>query len=285
MAPSAPATVPTHGRPSRLWTAQLGLFEDMGRAPLFDLHEETAARQLTTSLLQAFALDPDPRLMHQYVPRDEANLRPDGANLSSAIEALKSMDPSAFSTLEALTRAMTGGRVTGLDFVETDIGDVQLLLVEPAGAVPARLCSDGTLRFLAFATALLTAPRRDSGARAEKMIIIEEVERGLYPAQARMLLELMDRELTHRAASVLLTTHSPALLEALPGERHPDVIVCSRDPESGSSRLRRLTELPGYPELVAAGGLGEAVTGDGLEKAQRERHRTAREFFEFLESM
>jgi predicted ATPase len=137
--------------------------------------------------------------------------------------------------------------------VETEIGDVQLLLCEAAGAVPARFASDGTLRILAFGAALAAAPARPAHEGPEQLIVIEEIERGLYPAQARTLLESIVRELPERAASVLLTTHSAALLKALPPERHPDVIVCSRDPESGSSRLRQLTELPGYPELIAAG--------------------------------
>ena len=234
-------------------------------------------------------LDPDPKVMRTYSSYEDTRLLPDGSNISAAVFELKQDAPEAFGRLEELVRTVTGGCVTGLDFVETEIGDVQLLLHETVGtelaAIPARLASDGTLRMLAFATAILTTPYREGHEGPERLIVIEEVERGLYPAQARTLLELMERELEARAASVLLTTHSPTLLEALDPKRHADVIVCSRTSDSGRSRLDRLTDLPGYAELIAAGGLGEAVIGNGLEQARGERPKNAREFFNFLETM
>jgi predicted ATPase len=275
---------PSDPRPPRLRTAQLGLFNDNTPA-LFDAPEHTASRSVTSALLGVFPLDPDPQLIRQYAFRDESRLSSDGSNLSSVLVALRDSDPGTFRHLEELTREMTSGRIDGLDFVETEIGDVQLLLKESIGAVPARLASDGTLRFIAFATALLTAPGRGAGAVAERLIVIEEIERGLYPAQARLLLELMDRELESRAAAILLTTHSPALLSALPSGHHPDVLVCSRDAHTGHSCLTRLTELPGYVELLAAGGLGEAVSTDGLVSAQSRQQGLTPEFLAFLESM
>ena len=246
-----------------------------------------AAQTVVSALRRVKPIDPDPRTMRGYATRGNAPLLPDGSNLSAVIDSIRGRGDAAFSGLEEAVGTLSDGRITGLDLTETSIDDVQLLLREGSTSIPARLASDGALRFIAFAAALFdTTEVADPGSvGAEGLIMIEEVERGLYPAQAGTLLDLIRRRSATHSASVIVTTHSPALLTALRPEEHPDVIVCSRDPESGSSRLCRLTELPGYPELIAAGGLGGAVTGGGLDAAQRERPRTAREFFDFLESL
>jgi hypothetical protein len=128
----------------------------------------------------------------------------------------------------------------------------------------------------------LSAPKIEDQPDSERLIMIEEVERELYPAPAQLLLDLMRHERERCAASILVTTHSPALLAALKAEQHRAVIVCSRDPETGHSHLKRLTELPGYPELMAAGTLGDAVTTGKLTAALTERPYSSRRFAEFL---
>lgn len=50
-----------------------------------------------------------------------------------------------------------------------------------------------------------------------------------------------------RKLRALITTHNPALLDALPPAAIPDVVCCYRDPERGDSRLIRLEEVRSYP--------------------------------------
>lgn len=268
----------------RLSTVPAALFPPEKSAPPEFAHRFASAHALISALLDVAPLDPDPQTMRGYSPQGNALLLPRASNLSSVIDTMRRRDRTAFARLEELVGVLSNGRITGLGLVETGIGDVQLMLKESGGDVPARLASDGTLRFLAFATAVLTARKHEDAVGPERLIVVEEIERGLYPAQARLLLELIDHELMSRAASVLLTTHSPALLSALPAEHHADVFVCSRDP-NGYSRLTRLTDLPGYVELLAAGGLGEAVATDGLASARERQQGLSPEFLAFLESM
>ncbi|WP_345576417.1 AAA family ATPase [Streptomyces prasinosporus] len=97
--------------------------------------------------------------------------------------------------------------------VGTRLGDVQLVLREAGyhGAehdVPARFPSDGMLRFLAFGTALLSAPVSDGGAEpllTQGHLVIEEIENGLYPTQAARVLRLMKEE----SSGVASTCSSP----------------------------------------------------------------------------
>ncbi|MFD5554059.1 AAA family ATPase [Streptomyces sp. NPDC127068] len=252
-----------------------------------------AARDVLTVLREIFLLDPVPHLMRQYVNARDSDLRRSADNLSAAVEHLHQTDPGAFDRLTDLVAGMPEYPVRGVSSVDTRLGDVQLVLRESGyhgreHDVPARLLSDGMLRFLAFGTALLSAPvsNGDAGSlRAQRHLVIEEIENGLYPTQAARVLRLMKEESQRRSIDVLFTTHSPALLNSLTAQDHSGVVVCSRDRESGESVLTRLTELPGYVELLAAGDLGDAVTKDRLPAAVQPRDTSTTSVEDFLRSL
>ncbi|MDX2675760.1 AAA family ATPase [Streptomyces sp. NY05-11A] len=251
-----------------------------------------AAQDVLGVLREVFLLDPVPHLMRQYVNARDGALRRSGDNLSAAVVELMRKDRAAFTRLTQLVAGMPEYPVRAIGKVETRLGDVLLLLKEAGyhGAehdVPARLLSDGMLRFLAFGTALLSAPAADDevNARAQRHLVIEEIENGLYPTQAARVLQLMKEESQHRRIDVLFTTHSPALLNSLTAEDHSGVVVCTRDPESGESRLTRLTELPGYVDLLAAGDLGDAVSKGRLPDALRPREAGVDTVEDFLRSL
>lgn len=252
------------------------------------------ARAVLTALREMFLLDPVPHLMRQYVNARDTELRRNADNLSAAVASLRTTDPDAYDRLTELVAGMPEYPIRRISSVGTELGDVQLVLREAGyhGAehdVPARLLSDGMLRFLACGTALLSAPAADGSgderAAAQRHLVIEEIENGLYPTQAARVLRLMKEESERRRIDVLFTTHSPALLNSLTAQDHSGVIVCSRDPESGESRLTRLTELPGYVDLLAAGDLGDAVTKGRLPNAVRPRDTEVSGVEDFLRSL
>lgn len=70
-----------------------------------------------------------------------------------------------------------------------------------------------------------------------------------------------------RRLRVLVTTHNPALLDAIPDEEVRHVVACYRDPDEGDSKLVELGNLEQLPALVARGSLGELVTRGILERA------------------
>ena len=96
------------------------------------------------------------------------------------------------------------------------------------------------------------------------LLVVEELENGLHPSQAGRVLELITSAVDDLEKRVLVTTHSPALLNAVSGELNRSVLVSYRDRQTGLSRLSRLTELRGYAEAMASGRLGDAVTGGRL---------------------
>ena len=147
--------------------------------------------------------------------------------------------------------------VKKIEFFKDRRDRVALELIESFGSIErpcsVDLLSDGTLRVLAIAAALLSAPEGST-------VVIEEVDNGVHPSRAKQLLQTMRQQAQQRNINLLLTTHNPALMDALPDEALGDVVFCYRDAQQGDSRLVRLSDLDDYAGLVTQGPLGELVT-------------------------
>lgn len=91
-------------------------------------------------------------------------------------------------------------------------------------------------------------------------IVIEEIDNGIHPSRAKCLLETMFYFAEKKKLKLLLSTHNPALMDALPDKALGDVVFTYRDPKEGDSRLVRLSDLDDYVSLVSQGPLGELVT-------------------------
>jgi len=130
--------------------------------------------------------------------------------------------------------------------------------------IDARGMSDGTLRFLAIVTALLTRPEGSQ-------IVIEEVDNGLHPSRAQLLLNMLLKLGEERQIDILVTTHNPALLDALLPDLLPSVIVTYRNPDTGESQLISLEDLENLPQIVAIGSLGQAATRGSIERSLSRR--------------
>ena len=267
-------------RAGRLLTSQI-----LARIPATKAGQAVhlAAAQVLTALRQVFVLDPVPPLMRGYVPERDILLRRDAANLSAAVADLLATAETRERVCSAMSQ-LNEQEVADVATTRSDLGDVMLTLLERFDgndhAVPARVMSDGSLRFLAILVALLQAPTIDSAperlaaedAVGQTTMVIEELENGLHASQAKLLIGLIRDEVKRRRVRVLATAHSPALLDALTKEEHHDVVVCQRGP-GGRSTLHRLLELPAYVDIVAGGGLGKAAERDQLRWSDRPTRR------------
>jgi predicted ATPase len=126
--------------------------------------------------------------------------------------------------------------------------------------VDARGMSDGTLRYLAIMMALLT--RKENG-----LLIIEEIDNGLHPARADILVDMLKTLGKKRHIDIVVTTHNPALLDAAGNTMVPFITVVHRDEKSGSSILTPLEEIEQLPKLMAGGSLGRLSTEGRIETA------------------
>jgi len=224
-----------------------------------------------------FHLDPVPHLMRQYVPEQDFVLRRTAENISAAVARLKHDDPARFGQLVSIVKDLPEHEIRGVDVGKGPYGEVMVALKERKGrssvVIPARQMSDGMLRMLAISTALLSGgggldlDRSSMTDSPALMLVVEELENGLHPSQAARVLDLVKHASAERGFQVMVTTHSPALLNALSGDDHQGVLLVDRDRASGLSRVRRLVDVPGYLSVMASQRLGDAVSR--LELSQR----------------
>jgi len=249
-------------KPQISCTDQISIMNQLVSSAMFESGHKKAQKVIpeTTEhfqklLTNTLFLDPVPSLMRDD-SFPEARLRGDCSNLSGVLYTLwkdQNLKPIIIDFIKSLPEQ----DVKDIQFFEDRRGQVSLELVESFGRKDRKwsveLLSDGTLRVLAIAAALLSAPQNSA-------LVIEEVDNGVHPSRARELLSTMRQEAERRNVSLLLSTHNPALMDALPDSALGDVIFCYRSELSGDSQLARLCDLEDYPGLVSQGPLGELVT-------------------------
>lgn len=224
-----------------------------------------ATRGLRAALSRVQFLDPIPSLMRGgSFPADD-RLREDGRNVSAVLANLCEADGQKAQVL-AFVRSLPEQDIRDIYFVRGARGDVVVTLEESFGGVgrsfDATQLSDGTLRALAIIAALLSVPRGT-------LLVVEEIDNGLHPSRAKHLLAHIDRLARERGLRVLITTHNPALVDALPLTAVPDIVLCYRDFKEGDSRLISLDALPDYPALIGQHSVGELMTSGQLEQATK----------------
>lgn len=255
---------------------QMAVFAQLESAVRFESSHRKAqetipavAKRYQSLLSNILFLDPAPARMREYSFTNDKRLLGDGTNLSSVLFRLWGTHADAEpyrtqrSDLLDFIRSLPEQDIAGLDFLTGPRGEVMVQLVETFSGQPrlydATLLSDGTLRVLAIAAAMLSAP--EGG-----LVVIEEIDNGVHPSRARHLLDSIRLIAERRQLRVLLSTHNPALLDALPDAAVPDVVFCYRDPAGGASQLVRMAEIPDVPELLVQGPLGQLMTSGALER-------------------
>jgi predicted ATPase len=235
---------------------------------------QEGVKQVLSQLQQIFVFDPIPSHMRDYKPFSE-KLQSDGSNIAGVLAAL-----------DATRKAEVEKTLT--DYLkELPERDIQRIWTEPVGkfqtdamlyceegwsdtashTVDARGMSDGTLRYLAIVTAMLT---RQAGS----LLVIEEVDNGLHPSRAHVLVEMLRNLGKSRVIDVIVTTHNPALLDAAGARMVPFITVAHRDDTSGLSILTQLEDVQQLPKLMASGSLGRLSTEGRIEAAlKQEAHQ------------
>lgn len=237
-----------------------------GFVPFLDKQLLSHASYISNIFTNILNLDVIPKNIRHFAEISHA-LEGDGSNIAGVIAALGDTKRRIVESqlTEYLTRLpeQDVGRV----WVEKigRLGRDAMLYCEetwPNGqtfTIDTRGMSDGTLRFLAILTALLTRPEGSN-------LIIEEVDNGLHPSRAKLLLEMLREIAVERNIDVLVTTHNPALLDAMTPDYLGFITVAHRNPQ-GYSELTLLDELDALPKLLASGGVGYLATTGKLDQA------------------
>lgn len=212
-------------------------------------------------LTQSYFYDLIPNSMRNNSVSDD-NLRPDGSNLAGVLHHLCKKQNKKPQLLDII-KSLPEQDITDINLYEDHRGRIEFALVESFGGVSVErtmdLLSDGTLKVLGIAAALLSVPKGST-------VAIEEIDNSIHPTRAHQILSLMRQYAEKRNLNLLLSTHNPALMDALPDEALADVVFCYRDPKEGDSKLVRLGDLDDYLGLVAQGTLGDLVTQGIVER-------------------
>ena len=253
-------------KPTVICTDQISILNQLESPAIFS---HKSSKEIIPKIVKRFQnllentlfLDPVPSLMRGD-SFQEKKLKGDCSNLSGVLFGLWQKKETRPIIIEFI-RSLPEQDVTDIEFFQDRRGKISLELVETFGEKERKwsveLLSDGTLRVLAIAAALLSAPE---GAT----VVIEEVDNGVHPSRAKQLLKTMREQATNRNIRLLFSTHNPALMDALPDEALSDVVFCYRDPVKGDSRLVRLSDIQDYAGLVSQGPLGDLVINGIIDR-------------------
>ncbi|MBI4740817.1 MAG: AAA family ATPase [Betaproteobacteria bacterium] len=251
------------GTPRQLSRAHAVLFQLVGQKLRQEIQD--GVTEVISALRDIFILDPIPSHMRKFSPLSD-RLESDAWNIAGVLAALpeeKQQEIEAVLTQYASQLPERDIRRVYAEPAGKFKTDAMLYCEEhwldqegPPPTVDARGMSDGTLRFLAILTALLTRPKAS-------LLVIEEVDNGLHPSRARLLLDMLKAVGTQRGVDVLVTTHNPALLDAMGTEMVPFITVANRDPSTGYSVLTLLEDIAQLPKLLAQGPIGR-LSSQGL---------------------
>ena len=171
-----------------------------------------------------------PQFMSSPIPQSrtggEIRLAKDGSNIAEYLLNLRRLDKENGTTV-------VEGIVETLQYVLPYAGDIQpaltselertvyLQLTEGDFKLPGWLLSTGTLRILAL-LAVLRHPT------PPPLLVIEEIENGLDPRTISLIVEEIRHAVESGTTQVILTTHSPYLLDLLTLSH---IVVVERDEE------------------------------------------------------
>lgn len=218
---------------------------------VFRTHVEPLISELI--YLPRYRLDPD-ALRIPAVPQPDAVLSPSGDNLVAVLDRLISgPDRTAIAELERnLNAAIPTLRGISLRTAEAGKKSLEFVLAgpgKPLTTIPCAHASDGAM--------LLTAYLALAYSEQPGMLLIEEPENGLHPSRLQAVVEMLRKlstgEVGPRPRQVILTTHSPLLLNYT---KPDEVRIVRRDPEEGT-KVTPLTAVPDISKLLEEFGVGE----------------------------
>jgi len=188
-----------------------------------------------------------------------------GDNLSQWLLTLQTRHPESFARIQTVLRDALP-QISSLFTSPTQQSTVVLGTNEKHLHRPVTLgqMSAGELVFIAYLS-LIFGPAELTGA----LYCVEDIENHLHPNLIETLLQVLRQsqeqwEQKHQAAQILVTTHSPAVVDKMKldevvfVERKDGATLCSRP--GGKSHLRKLLEDEevGLGDLVYSGALSDA---------------------------
>ena len=232
------------------------------------LETSTAARDVCAAQARGVAkmlagirrVEPELRFLRDYARVGKVrNMGDLGENFAAVVQAICDNEVHKDAYLSWL-RELRPEQVDDVGVLRGAVGEPLFMLRENGRELPAPVLSAGTLRFAAVVAAFFQ-PDMPS------VMTLEEIENGVHANRLRMLLELLRTQAEETGTQVVATTHSPAVLDWLEERDYETTFLCKRDEETGESRIRALTEIPQFLDVVKKTPASELLTEGWLEAA------------------
>ena len=236
------------------------------RMPLFQISSQNIKSEVKDGvtfvidkLRNIFVLNPISSLMRNYVPL-QTELKEDASNIAGVIAGIDDENRVALQNriadfvrnlperdiVEISTEKVGLFRKDAMLYCNEKWTDEHILKLD------ARGMSDGTLRFIAIITALLTLPKNT-------LLLIEEIDNGLHPSRATELITALKKIGEERTIDVICTTHNPYLIDALGNDMISNICYVKRDVTDGNSIICLLDENENLFNLMANGSIGMSM--------------------------
>jgi len=105
------------------------------------------------------------------------------------------------------------------------------------------------------------------GNQRSRFYFFEEPENGIHPNRLSLLLQLMQQEVANSSMQIVITTHSPLLLNFLSSESLEYASLIYRIGDRTESRITKIMDIPNARELVVNEGLSSLLDSGWLEDA------------------
>lgn len=202
-----------------------------GRSILLPTDAELGSLAVEVSAWQFMSLQPE--RMGMPVPQQRTGgyvrLAKDGSNIADYLIDIQRRDAEAF---DGIVRTMSYVLPYARDLQPMLTSELErkayLQLAESNFKVPGWMLSTGTLRVLAL-LAVLRHPE------PPPLVVVEEIENGLDPRSIHLLVEEIRTAVQAGVTQVVLTTHSPYLLDLL---KLDQLVLVARD-DKGEPRFHR----------------------------------------------
>ena len=243
------------------------------------------------------SINPNPDKVRNYVSRDNSPIFTDASNLSAVLDRLisgyrmaerryngygknvnhekNSLDLSyreryeeykkKYDMLLSIVRLLPEYEIKELSTIITPspLRDVMFTCVEVHNGndvkMPASLLSDGTIKVIAIATAIVTSPDNS-------VLLLDEFDSGTHQTKSFELLKKLFEVANERNIILVVTTHNTSLLNQYTVKYLKGTSIVFRTKETGNSEIVNFYDLKGVEKLLARGGLGDAALKDGLDE-------------------
>ena len=189
----------------------------------------------------------------------EIKLEKSGANIAEYLRSIRDQDTQAFNGIFETLKFVLPFAIELQPAITSELERRVFLVLSESnviGKLPGWLLSTGTLRILAI-LAVLRHPN------PPEVVIIEEIENGLDPRTVHLLVEEIRHFVESGLGQIIVTTHSPYLLDLL---KLSQIVVVERD-NSGSPMFSRPASQKSLKEWAQEFSPGKLYTMGKLKRS------------------